>query len=369
MFPEFEIEFPYTSGSGAIILSFHTIEGPFGSLNKKEVDMKRTRTGGFGGTVIFHFFSLAILLCLVSGVSFAAEEAFPKKEITIIVPLAPGGSRDVTSRAVANTMSKILGVPVIVKNMPGAGGALGITNLYSSPPDGYTIGISATTEVILQIVQKVNFDLKKFNFIGKVERVAPGLFVRSESPFQTIQDLKAFGKPVRVSTHSYTSNSLMATIVISERMGFPMVVVGGYKGGADAVLGLVRGEVEVATPSVLAGLQLARAGTIRPIMILDRKRSGHFPNTPTVGEAGWPDLELFATDLWFIAPPAVPKDRLRILEEALTKTLKDPEFLKWAKEASLELDPMGSQETTKSVSDLFEVLEKYKKFFEKYKEK
>jgi tripartite-type tricarboxylate transporter receptor subunit TctC len=331
--------------------------------------MKRIRNGGFGGAVIFHILFLAIFLCLFSAVSFAAEEGFPKKEITIIVPLAPGGSRDITSRAVGNTMSKYLGAPVVIRNMSGAGGALGITNLYNSPPDGYTIGIAATTEVILQIVQKVSFDLKKFTYIGKVERVAPGFFVRSESPFHTFQDFKTFGKPVRVGTHSYTANSLMAAIVIAERLGFPLVVVGGYKGGADAVLGLVRGEVEFAAPSVMGGVQLARAGTIRPIMVLDRKRSGHFPNTPTVGEAGWPELEGFATDLWFIAPPAVPKDRLRILEEALMKTLKDPEFLKWAKEASLELDPMGSQETTKSVSDLFEVLEKYKKVFEKYKEK
>lgn len=319
--------------------------------------------------VIFLSLSLGLLCSSLSITTFAAPVDFPKKEITIIVPLAPGGSRDITSRAVGNTMSKYLGVPIVIKNMPGAGGALGITNLYSLPPDGYTIGISATTEVILQIVQKVSFDLKKFTYIGKVERVAPGFFVRSDSPFHTVQDFKTFGKPVRASTHSYTSNSLMAAIVIAERMGFPLVVVGGYKGGADAVLGLVRGEVEFATPSVFAGLQLARAGTIRPILVLDRKRSPHFPNVPTVGEAGWPDLEVFATDLWFIAPPAVPKDRSRILEEALMKTLKDPEFLKWAKEASLELDPLSSQETAKSISDLFEVLEKYKKFFEKYKEK
>jgi tripartite-type tricarboxylate transporter receptor subunit TctC len=104
-------------------------------------------------------------------------------------------------------------------------------------------------------------------------------------------------------------------------------------------------------------------------LAIDQKRSPEFPEIPTVGEAGYPELAIFAMDFWFMAPPGVPKARVQILEEALMKTLKDPEFLKWAKGAGVDPGPLGAQETTRLALSLVEFLEKYKTYIEKYMKK
>ena len=82
-----------------------------------------------------------------------------------------------------------------------------------------------------------------------------------------------------------------------------------------------------------------------------------------MGEIGQPDLEVLSSDYWFMAPPGVPKDRVKILEDALMKTLKDPEFLRWAKGAGVDPSPLSGEETTKLVSELFEVFQKYKEIY------
>lgn len=312
------------------------------------------------------FFALTIFM---SGKSFAAQEDFPKKEVTIIVNYGPGGARDVLARGIGNTMSKHLGVPVVVMNIVGAGGALGFAKLYGSAPDGYTLGIGAATEIIQQLVQKQDYDVKKFTYIGKAEHSPVFWFVKSDSPFHTLKDFKSFGKTVRQSGFGMATNATVSAIIVAERAGFPLTVVGGYKGAADANLALVRGEVEFSAPTLATSMPFVKSNQIRPILAFDQKRSPHFPSVPTIGEAGYPELAILALDLWFQAPPGVPKARAKILEDALMKTLKDPEFLKWAKGAGVEPGPLDAQETTKLVFDLVDFFDKYKKSISNFLEK
>ena len=117
---------------------------------------------------IFILISLSLILShFFSGISFGASEDFPKKEVTIIVNFGPGGGRDTIARGVGNIMSKYLGVPIVVMNTPGAGGALGLTKLYGSSPDGYTLGIGAAADIILQITEKQDYDSKKIYIYWK----------------------------------------------------------------------------------------------------------------------------------------------------------------------------------------------------------
>jgi len=306
---------------------------------------------------------------LFTGISFAAQEDFPKKPITVIVNLAPGGSRDVSARGVANTMSKYLGVPMVIMNMPGAGGAQGIEKVYTSAPDGYTIGVGGKTDILQQVIEKQRFDYKKFTFIGKIQHSPTFFFVKADSPFRSVKDFKTFGKPVRLSTHSITSPPTLAAMILSEKEGFPLVIIGGYKGGAAALLGLVRGEVEFSGPTLVSSMPYVRAGQIRPLVTIDKKRCPEFKDTPTPGEVGYPELDVLSSDFWFIAPPGVPKERVKILDEALQKTLNEPEFLKWAKGADLDPSPLSSQETTKLVHGYVDFFQKYKSYVEKHIDK
>jgi tripartite-type tricarboxylate transporter receptor subunit TctC len=310
--------------------------------------------------------SLSLLSTFLYETTFAAPVDFAKKEITVIVNMGPGGGRDVLARGVGNRMNKYLGVPVVVMNKPGAGGATGLISLYHSAPDGYTIGVGMATDIIDQILEKREYDNKKFIYLGRAQSSPGFLFVKSDSPFRSVKDFKTFGKPVRHATFSMTSNSTVVPMVIANREGFTMVIVGGYKGAADAAMALVRGEVEFAGPGLVAAMPFLRAGQIRPILTIHQKRSPDFSDIPTVGEIGHPDLDIWALDFWFMTPPGVPKERVQILEDALMKTLKDPEFLGWAKGAGVDPAPLSGEEMTKMVFKFFGLLEQYKGDIDKY---
>jgi len=334
----------------------HAISGREDSKMK----IKKWKVRGMVLGVSLWFFS-----SFLSGTIFGAEKDFPNKEITFIVSLGAGGARDSLARGLSKTMSKYLGVPMVVVNMPGAGGARGMTQLYHAAPDGYTIGMPAQTDIIMQMVEKQDYDNTKFSFIGKVQSSPEFFVVRSDSPFRGLKDFKTFGKPIRQGTHSLTSPSTLASIIISKREGWPLVTVAGYKSCPEAGLGLLRGEVEYVS-CVLSGLlSYVKSGQMRPIMTLDEKRDPNFPDVPAVGELGHKDLGIFNIAYWLTGPPGVPKERLQILEEALMKTLKDPEFLKWAKVAGVDVSPGSGEEAKKLALNFFTLLEQFKGDIEK----
>lgn len=312
--------------------------------------------------LLFSFF-----MTVSCGTSFAGSVDFPKKEVTIIVNYGPGGGRDILSRGLANVMSKHLGVPVVINNMVGAGGARGLISLFHSQPDGYTIGIGSGSDITNQIFDKVKeYDNRKFTYIGRAQSSNNSLFVKSDSPFRSIEDFKTFGKPVRHSTFSVTANHSVVAMIIANREKFPLVIVGGYKSAADTALATIRGEVEFCGMLASSAQQFVRAGQIRPILTIGEKRLLDTPNIPTVGEIGHSDLAIFSTDFWFIAPPGLPKAQFQILEDALMKTLKDPDFLKWAKGANVDVSPMGGEELSGRALKLFDLLQQYKGDIEKH---
>lgn len=262
-------------------------------------------------------------------------------------------------------MSKYLDVPVVIMNMPGAGGARGLISLLHSAPDGYTIGVGSGSDITNQIMEKQEYDFKKFTYIGNIQHSPNLWFVKSDSPFRSVKDFKTSGKVIRHSTFSFLANHSVVAMIIANRENWPLVVVGGYKSAADAVLGVIRGETDFCGNLPSSAAQFTRAGQIRPILTVDQKRCDDFPDIPTVGEVGYSDLAVFATDFWFMAPPGVPKARIQFLEDALMKTLKDPEFLKWAKGAGVETKPMPGEEISKMVFKIFDLIEQYKGDLEK----
>jgi len=303
---------------------------------------------------------------LFAGKTFGAEKDFPKKEITIIVNYGAGGGRDILARGVGKVMSKHLGVPMVVMNMPGAGGSRGLIHLYHSAPDGYTIGVGAASEIVDQILQKQDYDCKKFTYVGRAQSMPLFFFVKSDSSFRSLKDFKTFGKPIRHSAFSLGAPTTVSAMILSNRENFPLTIVGGYQGVAAAILGLIRGEVEFTGAQLSTTISYVKAGQIRPIVTFDQKRSPDFPDIPTAGESGHKDLDSLSLDYWFMAPPEVPKVHIQILEDALMKTLKDPEFLGWAKGAGVDPGPLSGEETTKMVFNLFKLFEPYKGDIEKY---
>lgn len=321
---------------------------------------------GFRGWRILIPAGIFLLGIFPPQVAGTAERDFPKKEITILVGFGAGGARDVLARGAAKTMSKYLGVPVVVVNLTGAGGARALTQLYHSAPDGYTIGLGGTTEIIDQILQKQDYDNKKFSFIGRIQSSPTLILVKSDSPFRTVKDFKSLGKVVRHATFSLTSPSTLASVILAKREGFPIVVIGGFQSSVDTTLSLIRAEAEFTAPHPTAALPYLASGQVRAIMTIHQKRSPDFPDTPTAVEMGHEDLGLMSIDLWLILPPNTPQSVRGLLEDALLKTTRDPEFLAFAKKSKLDIAPLKGEETIKSVFSLFTLFEKYKPDMEKY---
>ena len=326
--------------------------------------MRRTKTTEFLGRSILLGFTLWFSTTYLCRVALAAVD-FPKKGITVIVGFSPGGGRDIVVRGVGKTISKYLGVPIVVLNVPGAGGARGNMQLFNSAPDGYTLGIGAQADLFDQIIQKRDYDNKGFTFIGVVQHTSPILFVKSDSPFRSVKEFKSYGKPVRCSTSNVLNPASVATVIFANREKFPLALIGGYQADVAGMLAVIRGEVEFTNALMSSAMPYLKAGQLRPILVVDQKRNPTIPEIPTIAEAGHPDLGIFTLDYWFMAPPGLPKTRTQILEDAVRKTLQDPEFLEWAKGSNVDATFLSGEETTKLVHRCFEVFDEYKGEIEK----
>lgn len=319
------------------------------------------------GNAVLRLTGLALGCSLACAGAYAADKGFPQKEITLIVSFGAGGQRDTLARGVANTMSKYLGVPIVVLNVPGGGGIRGAVQLYHAAADGYTIGIGNSTEIVMQLVEKnVEYDMTKFTHIGFAQSSPTFYFVKSDSPVRSFADLKAMGKPVRFATFAASNPNAVALASIAKREGFPLVMIGGFTTVPATILSLLRGEVEVIASSMPGASQFLKGRQIRPILTLSPKRAPEFPDIATVGDIGYPDLGHLNLTYWFMAPPGVPKDRVKVLDEALMKTHKDPAFVAWAKGAGVDPYALNSEDTTRRVMDMTVSLEKYKGDIEKY---
>jgi len=326
--------------------------------------MKRNKFNGYERLLILMSFFL--FLNFLPGIPMTAEAAFPEKPVTIVVCFGPGGMRDIAARGVGNTMGKYLGVPMIVKNLPGAGGVRGMNNIYLAESDGYTFGVSMGTDIVAQILKTVEFDNTKYTVIGRIQRSPGFLTVKADSPIRSIKDFKTFGKPIRQSAFSLFAPSTILPMILSDREGWDLVTIGGYRGAAAANLAVVRGEVEIAGAGLSSLKPYLEAKQLRLILTIDDKRSPDFPNVPTIVEEGHPDLANFALDLWFVGPPNIPKSRVKILEDAFKKTAEDPEFLKWAGKAGMDVAYLNGTEMRKNILGLFDVFTKYKSVIQKY---
>ncbi|MDR7523436.1 MAG: tripartite tricarboxylate transporter substrate binding protein [Armatimonadota bacterium] len=292
------------------------------------------------------FVALAILA--LAGVPWAlAQEKFPSREITLIVPWPAGGGSDISMRLVAEHAQRHFGVPVVVVNKPGAAGAIGHREIVTARPDGYTIGMVGSGALAQQymIPNPVNI-LDQFQpivFFGK----DPGtLTVRAETPWRTLKEFvdaaKARPNSIRNANDPPGGGSHLTVLVIEKKLGITLNKI-SYGGFAPSVAALLAGEVQSTTVPVPDVIEAHRAGKVRILAVADTERHFMAPGVPTFKEQGF-DVT-FA--LWRIigAPRGVPADRLRVLEEKLLATLNDPAFVARANKAGFSVNPLSTRRT------------------------
>jgi tripartite-type tricarboxylate transporter receptor subunit TctC len=270
------------------------------------------------------WFALAFTL----GFAGSAAAAYPERPINLVIPVAAGDATDIAARVMADELAKLLKVPIVVVNMPGAGGMLGANNVAKAAKDGYTllftINASLTSNRILN-PQAASFDpLTDFTPLGLTTRTPMVIAVRSDAPFKTFPEMAAYAKKnpgkVNVGTAGAGSIGDFTVQIASAQTGAEIAMV-PFKGAAPSVAALQGGHIQGA--AVALGLLAAhlKSGTLRAVVTSNK--SPEFPAIPTMAELGYPQ-NLLGVWLAFFAPAGVSAEVPRMLVPAIEKVATDP---------------------------------------------
>jgi tripartite-type tricarboxylate transporter receptor subunit TctC len=321
-------------------------------------------------------FAIAAIIATAAQAEDVAE-FYKGKRVNLIVSYGPGGGYDVYARVLARHIGRhIPGNPsIVVQNMPGAGSLRGANFIYNvAPRDGTVFGTFARNMPMLGLVktgQKVQFDPLKFTWLGSSSSLANDAYVlllRRDAKVKSIEDARRPGGPPIIlgSTAEGTSSDAMG-VLLREWLGFNLKVITGYTDSGVLFLAIERGEVDgrtVGLSSVKAnkGEWLKPNGFGRVMVVFGRgTRFAEFPDAPTARELAKDAadrnlieiLEMpYALSRPYAAPPDVPPDRARALQEAFMATHKDPAYLADAEKVGIEVSPIDSEAIRKLIEQI-----------------
>jgi len=255
---------------------------------------------------------------------------YPVKPVRVIVPFAPGGGTDVTTRAVAQKLTERLGAPFVVDNRPGANGIIGVETAAKSTPDGYTLAaISNSHAVNVSIYRKLPYDLlADLAPIIELSSQPFSLVINPSVPAKSVKELIALAR-AKPGTFSYGSSGLGG---ISHLSGAMFGAIAGielnhvpYKGGTPAMIDVVSGQIQMLFSTLLQANPQIKAGKLRVLAVTTMKRNSSAPELPTMMEAGVPGYEVAQ---WFglVAPAKTPGPVIARLNAEVGRILLEPEL-------------------------------------------
>jgi tripartite-type tricarboxylate transporter receptor subunit TctC len=278
----------------------------------------------------------------------ASAQAYPSRPITIIMPTGAGGPPDVVARIVVERMRRSLGQAVIIENVPGANGTLGIGRVARAKPDGYTLAFSNSfsTHVVNAAIYALPYDvINDFEPIALVTNGSQLIVARKALPANDLKGLIAWlsANPDKVSLgHTGPgSPAEVASIFFQQQTGTHLQFV-TYRSAGQAVQDLIAGHIDLMITSPTIALAPVQAGSIKAYAVTARNRLTMAPDIPTVDEAGLPGLY---TSIWYAlwGPKGTPRDVIAKLNAAVMDALADPTVGKRLAELALEIFPREQQ--------------------------
>lgn len=342
------------------------------------------------GKVFFILSSLVIgRLSFTPNLQAQSKPFFQDKTIKVIVAFSPGGGYDLWARLITRYMGKyITGNPTfIVQNMPGAGSITAANFLYNlAKPDGLTLGSISAALYFDQLIgrKEVNFDWARFGWIGTPERTSEMIYIRSDTPYRTIEDVRKASDPPRCGAVGTGSTDYYFPRLLEDAIGVKFNIVIGYPGSIDIDLATEKGEVHCRAGTTSAffgrepGRTWAKTGFVRLLVQGGKKRDARIPDVPTIYELmdkhGTSEIiRRLASVLLspgdfgrpLLGPPGIAPDRLKLLREAFTKTMNEPEVLAEAKKYGWETNFLSGDEMAVLAKEVTaqppEVIERMKK--------
>jgi tripartite-type tricarboxylate transporter receptor subunit TctC len=307
---------------------------------------------------------LAILVILMIGQAAHAQTPFYQgKTITIIVGTKAGDAYDLYPRMLAEFMPKYIpGNPnIIIQNVPGAASMIAANQVYNlGKPDGLTLGAIYPALYFEQLTKKpeVKFDWTKFGWIGNPVTSNHLLYMRSDAPYKSMDDIKNAKEAPKCGSNGITSTGYYLPKLMEETLGTKFDIVLGYQSGQDVDLAVERGEIVCRAFTITAYfarepfISWRKRGFVNTLMQSGAKRDSRLKDAPTIYElmdkyktnaAGRSLAKVVLSAGEFgrplVTPPGLPPDRLKILRDAFDKAVKDPELLAAAEKRRLEMDP------------------------------
>jgi tripartite-type tricarboxylate transporter receptor subunit TctC len=276
------------------------------------------------------------LLAAVVAVPFAAaaQDRFPSRPISLVVPFPPGGVADQTARPVSSAMERLLKQPMPIRNVPAAAGAVGMSNVANARPDGYTLLMTLSSISIIPEADKL-FGRAPAYTIDQLAPVAlfaadpTVLVVKADSPWKTVEDLVKDAK-ARPNTLSFSSSGIYGTLHMAMAMFTTAADITmrhvPFNGGGPALTALLGGNVDALASGPGPVLPQIKAGTLRVLASWGDKRLAALPDAPTFKELGYKDVEFY---IWcgLFAPAKTPEAVLKTLRDASKTIAQDPEFV------------------------------------------
>lgn len=271
----------------------------------------------------------ALLACVLAMPGWAAASDWPTHPITMVAPFAAGGPLDMTARLIAPRMSELLGQPMIIENVPGAGGMVGASRVARAAPDGYTIlyGNTATHIYSRFLYSKPLYDpIEDFAPSGMLFSTYKILIARKDLPASTLPAFIAYAKANQASLQYGSGGAGSAThiacLLLNAKMGTNITHV-PYRGAGPAMQDLVAGRIDFMCDVVSTAIAQIRAGTVKPIAMLSNVRAAVLPDLPTAGEQGLADVDSDGWNALFF-PKGTPPAIIRRVNAAAGKMLDTP---------------------------------------------
>jgi len=272
--------------------------------------------------------ALSTFIALFFAPQLLPAQAYPKQPINLIIPLAPGDATDVAGRTIGEGISKLLKVPVVAVNRPGAGGTIGTDSAVKAPKDGYTILITNNASLVFNRIltpEAVPYDpFKDLTPIGMAVRTPIILAVNSNAPFKNFAEMVEYGKKtpggVRIGTVGPGSVGHFTVEIVNSLTGADMTMI-PFKGAGPGVTAALGGHIEGAAAAQGVVAEHLRAGTMRGIVA--STKMPEFPQIPTLTQLGYKQ-NLLGVWAAFFAPAGVPAEVSKTLIAALEKVVKDP---------------------------------------------
>jgi tripartite-type tricarboxylate transporter receptor subunit TctC len=267
----------------------------------------------------------------LSAMSWAASaQGYPTQTVRIVVGYTPGGASDVVARLLADKLSPLLKQPVIVENRPGVGGILGMSEVAKSQPDGHTLGIAVSGTMVTGPHLQRNMPYDPVASFAPVTMVADAPMVMITSPKGPYPDLASLIKDAKARPNEIMFGSGAKAFELAMRLFASQANLQlgsvSYPGGSQAAIDVIAGRVPAMIDTIGAQKGNLDGGELRPIAVLDSRRSKLLPNVPTVAEAGVPGYEAVGW-MGLVAPKATPPAIVDTLNGHLRTILTMPDVV------------------------------------------